>query len=204
MGTISKCCSGTAGTAEADVNSREETMTSGQTVRQMSRRDLLRAGIAMGTVAVAGAGFVAAPDAAWAMEVKALKPETMGTLIQIARDIYPHDQIADTYYAIAVRGHDEKAASDEAHKKLIEDGVAMLDGMARAKGAAGYAATGWESDRTALLEEVSDGAFFQTVRGGLVVALYNQKDVWPLFGYEGASFDQGGYIERGFDDINWL
>jgi len=47
-------------------------------------------------------------------------------------------------------------------------------------------------------------AFFQTVRGGLVVSLYNQKEVWPLFGYEGESYSKGGYIDRGFDDIAWL
>ena len=40
--------------------------------------------------------------------------------------------------------------------------------------------------------------------GGLVTGLYNQKEVWPLFGYEGESFSQGGYIDRGFDDIDWL
>jgi len=47
-------------------------------------------------------------------------------------------------------------------------------------------------------------AFFQTIRGGLVTGLYNQKEVWPLFGYEGESYSQGGYIDRGFDDIAWL
>ncbi len=46
--------------------------------------------------------------------------------------------------------------------------------------------------------------FFQKVRGGLVVGLYNQPAVWDQLGYEGASFDKGGYINRGFDDINWL
>ena len=47
-------------------------------------------------------------------------------------------------------------------------------------------------------------AFFQTVRGGLVTGLYNQKAVWPIFGYEGESFSKGGYIDRGFNDISWL
>jgi hypothetical protein len=37
-----------------------------------------------------------------------------------------------------------------------------------------------------------------------VTGLYNNKEAWPLFGYEGASADKGGYITRGFDDINWL
>jgi len=42
------------------------------------------------------------------------------------------------------------------------------------------------------------------VRSSLVVGLYNQKEVWPIFGYEGSSADKGGYIERGFSDITWL
>ena len=51
---------------------------------------------------------------------------------------------------------------------------------------------------------MEDSAFFQQIRGGLVTGLYNQKSVWPIFGYEGSSFELGGYIDRGFNDINWL
>lgn len=172
--------------------------------RRLSRRELLSRGGAIGAIAIAGPGFVAAPDAAWAMETKALRPETMATLIQMARDVYPHDQLADRFYAAAVQGHDETAAADEAHKALIEDGVAGLDAMARKAGAPGYATLGWEDDRVALLKLIEESAFFQTVRGGLVVGLYNQKALWPTFGYEGESFSKGGYIEAGFDDIAWL
>ena len=51
---------------------------------------------------------------------------------------------------------------------------------------------------------MSDTPFFQTVRATAVVALYDQAEVWELLGYEGPSFDQGGYLERGFDDLDWL
>ncbi len=172
--------------------------------RGLSRRELLSRAAAVGALAVAGPGFVAAPDAAWAVETQALAPQTMATLIQIARDVFPHDQLADRYYAAAVKGHDEAAAADPAHKALVEDGVAALDALAQAAGAAGYASVGWEADRVALLRKVEDGAFFKALRGGLVVSLYNQKEVWPIFGYEGESFSHGGYIARGFDDISWL
>ena len=172
--------------------------------RAITRRDLLSRAAAVGALAVAGPGFVAAPDAAWALEARGLKPQTLATLIQVARDIYPHDKVATRFYAAAVKGHDEKAAADAAHRALIEDGVAGLDAMAREKGARSYAETGWEADRVALLRAISAEGFFQTLRGGLVVSLYNQKAVWPIFGYEGESFSQGGYIARGFDDISWL
>jgi hypothetical protein len=38
----------------------------------------------------------------------------------------------------------------------------------------------------------------------VAVALYRNKQVWPKLGYEGPSFPFGGYLERGFDDIDWL
>jgi hypothetical protein len=170
----------------------------------MTRRELLASGTTLGAAFVIGAGFVAHSTDAWAIEVKALKPETMATMILLARDIYPHDRLADKYYAAAVKSHDDKAAEDAAHKALIEDGVTTLDTLAQGEGAASYLSMGWEIDRVALLRQIEGSAFFQTVRGGLVVSLYNQKEIWPVFGYEGESFSKGGYIDRGFDDIAWL
>ncbi len=47
-----------------------------------------------------------------------------------------------------------------------------------------YAQVQWEADRVALLQHIEQTAFFQKVRGDLVVSLYNQKELWPKFGYE--------------------
>jgi len=55
-----------------------------------------------------------------------------------------------------------------------------------------------------VLQQIEATPFFQSIRGGLVVSLYNQPEVWPIFGYEGESFSKGGYIARGFNDIEWL
>lgn len=173
-------------------------------VRGMSRRELLASGVKAGAVMVIGASCIAHVTDAWALETKALKPKTVATLVQMARDIYPHDKVADKYYAIAVKGHDEKAGTDDSYRALIEEGVASLDSIAQARGNESYLATGWEADRVAILRELEHGAFFQAIRGGLVVGLYNQKEIWPVFGYEGESFSKGGYINRGFDDIDWL
>lgn len=165
----------------------------------LTRRELLSRSVAAGASFVIGAGFIAAPDAAWALETTALKPETMATLVQMARDIYPHDHVAEEFYVIAVKGYDTAEAATE-----IEAGIAALNAAAAGKGHASYLAAGWERDRVDLLRGMEDSVFFQKIRGGLVTGLYNQKEVWPLFGYEGESFSQGGYIERGFNDINWL
>lgn len=167
--------------------------------QKMTRRQLLQRSVAAGGLAVVGTGFIAAPDAAWALEVTTLTEHQMATLIQVARDIYPHDKVGDAYYVIAVKGYDSDASKD-----LVAGGVAKLDALAQAAGAPSYLETKWEDNRVALLKEIEEDAFFQTVRGGLVTGLYNQKEVWPIFGYEGESYSMGGYIDRGFNDINWL
>lgn len=177
-----------------------ETMrNSGPGLRGLSRRELLGRAVAAGALAVVGPGFMAAPDAAWAVEVRVIGAGEMATLVQMARDIYPHDRVADRHYAIAVKGYDA-----EDSKALVAEGVAALDAAARAAGFPDYVQTGWEADRVALLRGIEDTPFFRTVRAGLVTGLYNQKEIWPLFGYEGESYSKGGYINRGFDDIDWL
>ena len=165
----------------------------------LTRRQLLSRSVALGATFVVGVNFVAAPDAAWATETVALKPESMATLIQMARDIYPHDHVADEFYVTAVKGYDTAENAAE-----IEAGIAALDAVAVGAGNASYLAAAWEKDRVALLRSIEHSPFFQRIRGGLVTGLYNQKAVWPLFGYEGESFSKGGYLERGFDDISWL
>jgi hypothetical protein len=152
-------------------------------------------------IAVTSTGALLNVSEAWALDVKGLKPETMKTLILIARDIYPHDKVADRFYAIAMKGYDEKAAGNPEMKAEIEGFVAALDGAA---GQGGYVGLPWEADRVAILKNQSANPTFETIRSGLIVSLYNQKEVWPIFGYEGESFSKGGYIERGFDDISWL
>ena len=87
---------------------------------------------------------------------------------------------------------------------LISDGITRLDQNARDRHKVAYAEVPWEADRVVLLKEIEQSDFFQKVRGDLIVSLYNQKEVWPRFGYEGSSAEHGGYINRGFADIDWL
>jgi hypothetical protein len=177
-------------------------MTSKDSDLSLSRRSLMKGASAAAFVISTSA--IISPLEAWGLEVKALKPETMQTLIQVARDIYPHDRIADRFYAVALKDYDGKAATDVALRSLIEDSVANLDDAARKKYGVRYVDVGWEPQRVALLRNVETSEFFQKIRSGLVVSLYNQKEVWPLFGYQGESAAYGGYLNRGFNDITWL
>ena len=168
------------------------------------RRVFLKgAATAVPTVAIATSAGLSVSDA-WADDATALTPAALKTLVKMARDIYPHDFLGDSYYITAIKPWDGKAAKDPALKSLLSDGVAQLDQAANAAHKVPYAQVAWETDRVALLQRIEPTPFFQKIRGDLIVSLYNQKEVWPKFGYEGSSAEYGGYIKRGFADIDWL
>jgi hypothetical protein len=172
---------------------------------RVSRRVFLRGtATALPAAALAAAGTTISATAAWAQDAKALTPNTMATLVKVARDIYPHDHIADLYYVRAVAPWDAKAGADPATKAMLKEGVARLDSDANDRHGVPYMQLGWEDDRVALLRGMEETKFFKLIRADLVVSLYNQHDLWPKFGYEGSSAEHGGYIHRGFDDIDWL
>jgi hypothetical protein len=169
-----------------------------------SRRTFLKGAAAAAPVAAIATSITFSIEDAWAADATALQPATMKTLVKVARDIYPHDMLVDSYYVTAIKPWDGKAAKDAAVKTMIEDGVKRLDQDAQDKHKCSYAQVAWEADRVALLLGIEQTAFFKALRSDLVVSLYNQEAVWPKFGYEGSSAEHGGYIHRGFNDIDWL
>ncbi|MBK1659801.1 gluconate 2-dehydrogenase subunit 3 family protein [Paracraurococcus ruber] len=169
------------------------------------RRVFLRgAATAPAAAAAAAAGLTIGPDAAWAADLRHIKPATMTVLARAARDIFPHDRLADRYYIAAVVPYDDMAAGNAQLRTLLEEGAAQLDAEAKKRFGRDYIRVAAEEQRVEILKSVEKSAFFQKLRGDLVVSLYNQKEVWAKFGYEGSSHEHGGYIQRGFNDIDWL
>jgi hypothetical protein len=172
-------------------------------VKVTRRRFLQSTAAAAPAATIVAGGSTLGATAAWA-QTTTISAHAMATLTQMARDTYPHDQLGDTYYRNAVAHWDDEAAADTAKRSLISDGVAMLDTEANARFGANYIDIPSETDRVAVLQAVEPSPFFKTVRADLVVSLYNQKAIWPKFGYEGASAQHGGYLHHGFNDIDWL
>lgn len=169
----------------------------------MNRRQFLRAGAVTtaGAAAAVGTGtMLVDPKGAWAMTLQALDEHTAMTLVRVAREMYPHDRLGDAYYAKVVESLDGKAAKDKDLAKQLADGVAALDesegGVKWLDLSDGY--------RLSSLTSMESTPFFQTVRGECITGIYNNPAVWRHFGYEGASAEFGGYIDRGFNDLGWL
>ncbi|SEJ95505.1 hypothetical protein SAMN05518849_12089 [Sphingobium sp. AP50] len=144
------------------------------------------------------------PVKALAEPLKTVSVASAPTLILIARDLFPHDRLGDDDYRTAIIAIDEQVAADANKKGLLQSGTALLDDASRKTFGRPYLAIRQEQDRVGILKTIEGTDFFKTLRSGLVTALYNQQPLWSRFGYEGSSAEQGGYIRRGFDDIDWL
>lgn len=172
---------------------------------RVSRRGFLAGGAAaIVSVAVTGTTVLMDPAGAWAVELQSLKPEEARALLRYVRDLFPHDQLADVFYANAIAPLNDEAAKDATVKQVLVDGIAQLNRLAQAAGGADYADLAEEKARVAVVKQLQGGAFFSKVYSTTIVTLYNQPEVWPKFGYEGPSSPLGGYLHRGFNDIDWL
>jgi hypothetical protein len=170
----------------------------------INRRQFLHAsGLVVVSAALAGDGatFFLHPSSAWATPPGTLDEHTAKTLLEMSRHLYPSKSIDDDDYSKTIEGFDAKAKTDRAFAKLLQDGVASLDRAAQGK----WLDTSGEV-RLQTLKGMEGTPFFQTVRGALIGAdgPYNLPDVWKKLGYEGSSWQFGGYLSRGFDDIAWL
>jgi hypothetical protein len=167
------------------------------------RRFLERSGqAAAGAAVIAAAGgttMLMAPDGAWAMTLEALSGPEGATLLKALRVIYPHDSLGDQYYAAVVEGLDKDAKGNADTAAMLKAGIAGLDQAYRMP----FVELS-EGNQHRALETVQESDFFQTIRFKVIASLYNNPQVWQAFGYEGGSFDEGGYILRGFDDVGWL
>ena len=167
----------------------------------MNRRRFLQVsgGTAAGAAMLAaGVTLTATPSGAWALEVTTLDQHQAMTLLKVARQVFPHKTLADVYYTSVVQSLDAKAGASAETAKALADAVAALDAATNVNWvdlSAGY--------QLQVLQKVAP-ELLQTVKGDAVVSLYNNKLVWRHFGYEGSSIEHGGYLHRGFNDLNWL
>jgi hypothetical protein len=121
----------------------------------------------------------------------------MATITAAARIMYPHDALPDDVYARVAEKLAEAAREDSGAARTIDDGVSALNGD---RPFAELPA----DERLEALKGIEGSGFFELVRSTAVAEVYSDQRTWQLVGYEGASFDKGGYIDRGFDDLDWL
>ncbi len=92
-------------------------------------------------------------------------------------------------------------------ERLLQAGNPVVaDGLLQLRTAA--AGAPWkqldEARRVAVLTDVQATPFFAALRAATLEVLYRSPEVFAMVGYGGSAIEQGGYINRGFDEIDWL
>jgi hypothetical protein len=121
------------------------------------------------------------------------------TLTHMVRAMFPHASFPDGPYERTAAAILEAARSDVRMRAQLEQGMRELD----AAGGAPFAQLDADA-ALAVVHGMSGTAFFEAVRSQTILTLYNDSEVWSLLGYEGPSFERGGYVHRGFADLDWL
>jgi hypothetical protein len=167
----------------------------------MKRREFLKtSALVVAGTAVAASGLVkVAGGGEWTGQLTTLNAHEASTLLAMARRIFPHRGIDDSCYLKVVEVLDANSKSDPAVAKMLTEGVVALDGSGGTK-----FADLKENDQIIALGAVQTTPFFQKVRGTELESLYSNPSTWKAFGYQGPAYASGGYIHRGFNDLNWL
>ncbi|SFA84664.1 Gluconate 2-dehydrogenase subunit 3 [Poseidonocella pacifica] len=127
------------------------------------------------------------------------------TLLRMVQDIYPHPELLEvSHYEGIAATVITNAEADVATAKDLRDGLARIDAQAEALFGTPYTEIADPDAREGVLRKFQHDGFFQGVRWTAYFAIYNNVDVWPLFGYQGSSVEYGGYIDRGFSDITFV
>lgn len=101
----------------------------------------------------------------------------------------------------AAQGQDAAAGSSPETLKMYKDGIKDLN--ARAKKAAGKNFADLSLDqRTGVLKSIEGNPLFASVYG-TIWGVFTDGAVWKEIGFPGPSIEEGGYINRGFDKLEW-
>ncbi len=125
--------------------------------------------------------------------------EARTMLVRILRVAFPHPQIPDGPYERTAEKILAEANASTWWRVALTQGLNALNDVSD-----GDFTALPDEEALAVLRGVETSTFFGFVRRTTVLNLYDDPEVWTVLGYEGPSYDKGGYIDRGFDDLDWL
>jgi len=172
-----------------------------QSATDYDRRRFLRlagtAGLGSAALSLPVFSLASSDTAAWGLDV--LEPDQGLMLASIARLLFPHPELPDTIYRDVVSDIDNDIAARSELGPMLQDALLSLE-----KTAGGNWLASSVDQQIAALGSIQDGPAFFYLRNRTIESLYRNPVVWKLVGYEGSSIEYGGYLDRGFDDIDWL
>ena len=120
-------------------------------------------------------------------------------LSDVIYQLFPHARLSkDVYQQVTEQVNDKITQSGEL-TAMMKNAMEIL---------AGNSYKNWSAfpdrGKVGLLESIQHTPFFQFILNETLSGVYRHPLTWELLGFEGSSLEFGGYINRGFNDIDWL
>ena len=128
-----------------------------------------------------------------------LPDDAHARLVRVIQAAFPHRDFPDGPYERTAEHILVTVSGNAFQTAQLGQGLVSLDAV-RGRPFADLSA----DERLEVLRSIEHTPFFQLVRSTTVTTMYSDREVWQVLGYEGESSDQGGYLHRGFDDLDWL
>ena len=128
-----------------------------------------------------------------------LSAQDRQTLVNVVYAAFPHSTFPRGPYERAADGVIAAAGTDPRFLAQLLQGLTDLDAQREVPFSELDAETAG-----AVLRGADGSPFLTGIVDSAIVTLYSDPEVWDLLGSEGPSYDKGGYVDRGFDDLDWL
>ena len=99
--------------------------------KAISRRSFLKSGTVTALGLTVMGPMVIGKNNAWSATFKTIGADDAATLIQMARDTYPHDFLADRFYAKVIEGVEAQAGKDKAFKSMVGKELKKINSAAK-------------------------------------------------------------------------
>ena len=165
-------------------------------VLEKTRRQFLLGSASLGALIGISLNGVALGAEGAAPVLDARAKESLSTL---AQRMFPHKDFNETVY----KGVADAVAADVSRSMqlngLIAEGIKSLDAEQESDWLSAS-----EKAQIAAMKAIQEQPFFQYVLHKSIDVLYRDPSLLGVLGYEGSSIEKGGYLHRGFNDIDWL
>lgn len=129
----------------------------------------------------------------------ALSSPELDALTAYAHTLLPVLEPTHARYSMVAQKLAQLAALDPDMGAFIHGGIEVARIPDRATWS-GLTAT----DRAEIVARQEGTPFFGFLRWTTTEIVMREPELWQRLGYEGSAIEHGGYLQRGFDDIDWL
>ena len=170
----------------------------------ISRRHLLRYAVSLPAICVSisacSRGKIDHPESLPTIDATVLdQPHGQKVLETLIEKLFPLQHLAETPYKEIADQLYSQTEQDEDWRALVLEAQQSLDSSM---------GENWlEADdvaQIAAMRSQEQEVWFVTIKFRAQSLFFERGDVWEVLGYQGPSVHHGGYINRGFNDIDWL